>query len=115
MGDKKTKVGDALQGCLTDLIDLALQGKQAHWNILGARFRSVHLQLDEIIAIAREGSDKVAERLATLSIPTDGRAKTVAQNSRLESGLADFQSVEDTVTYYADRMASTVFGLRKAI
>ena len=114
-GDKKSKVGEALQECLSDLIDLALQGKQAHWNVLGPNFRSVHLQLDEIIAIAREGSDEVAERLATLGIASDGRAKTVAKSSRLEAGLADFQSVEDTVTYYADRMASAIFGLRKAI
>lgn len=114
-GDKKSKVGQALQACLTDLIDLALQGKQAHWNVLGPHFRSVHLQLDEIIAIARQGSDEVAERLATLGIASDGRAKTVVENSRLETGLSDFQSAEDTVTYYADRMASTIFGLRKAI
>jgi starvation-inducible DNA-binding protein len=39
-------VGEALQGALVDLVDLSLLGKQVHWNIIGPRFRSIHLQLD---------------------------------------------------------------------
>lgn len=114
-GNKKEKISGVLQSCLVDLVDLALLSKQAHWNILGARFRSIHLHLDEIVDIARAGSDEVAERLATLGVPADGRAKTVAEKSRLEPAPSGFQDVEDTITYVADRMASTIFGLRKAI
>ena len=42
--------GEVLQGALVDLLDLSLIAKQAHWNILGPRFRSIHLQLDEVVA-----------------------------------------------------------------
>ena len=35
-----------LQRVLVDLIELHLQGKQAHWNLLGTNFRDLHLQLD---------------------------------------------------------------------
>jgi starvation-inducible DNA-binding protein len=42
-----------LQRVLVDLIELHLQGKQAHWNIVGTNFRDVHLQLDEIVEFAR--------------------------------------------------------------
>ena len=34
---------------MVDLIELYLQGKQAHWNLVGTNFRDLHLQLDEII------------------------------------------------------------------
>src|SRR3954447_21247662 len=42
-------VAGELQRMLVDLVDLALIGKQAHWNVEGAHFRSVHLFLDELV------------------------------------------------------------------
>lgn len=114
-GDARTKTISALQTCLVDLIDLALQGKQAHWNVVGPNFRAVHMQLDEIIALAREGSDAVAERIVTLGDPADGRAALVAKNSRLEKYPEGLQSVPDTVTLVADRMAKVIAGLRESI
>ncbi len=41
-----------LQKVLVDLIELHLQGKQAHWNLVGTNFRDLHLQLDEIVDTA---------------------------------------------------------------
>ncbi|MFC5724711.1 Dps family protein [Streptomyces gamaensis] len=78
--DRKT-VGDALQGALVDLVDLSLVAKQVHWNVVGPRFRSVHLQLDEVVDSARTHADTVAERAAALGIAPDGRAGTVARAS----------------------------------
>jgi len=49
-----------LQATLAELIDLTLIGKQAHWNVVGPNFRSIHLQLDEIVDAARLSSDRVA-------------------------------------------------------
>ncbi|MDQ0716619.1 starvation-inducible DNA-binding protein [Streptomyces luteogriseus] len=74
-------VSEALQGALVDLVDLALVAKQIHWNVVGPRFRSVHLQLDEVVDTARKYSDTVAERAAALGISPDGRAATVAVGS----------------------------------
>ena len=54
---------DNMQKVLVDLIELHVQGKQAHWNLLGSNFRDLHLQLDEIVDAAREFSDEVAERM----------------------------------------------------
>ena len=42
-----------LQRILVDLIELHLQGKQAHWNVVGTNFRDLHLQLDELVDFAR--------------------------------------------------------------
>ncbi|MFG2602881.1 DNA starvation/stationary phase protection protein [Streptomyces sp. NPDC048514] len=70
--------GTALQETLIDLLGLSLVGKQAHWNIVGPRFRSIHLQLDEVVDTARAHSDTVAERAAALGVSPDGRPETVA-------------------------------------
>ncbi|MFI2608356.1 DNA starvation/stationary phase protection protein [Kitasatospora sp. NPDC018619] len=103
-GDRKT-VGTALQGTLVDLLDLSLVAKQAHWNLYGPRFRSVHLQLDEVVATARDFADQVAERAAAVGVAPDGRAGTVAASSSLppfpEGWTADRTVVEYLVTAFA--------------
>ncbi|MDR2113708.1 MAG: DNA starvation/stationary phase protection protein, partial [Bifidobacteriaceae bacterium] len=72
-----------LQAALVDLIDLSLLAKQAHWNVRGTNFRSVHLELDEVIDQVRIYSDDVAERLAAVGGSPDGRANTVAETSQV--------------------------------
>lgn len=109
------KVTALLQHNLTNLIDLALLSKQAHWNVFGPNFRSIHLQLDEIIATVRDASDEVAERIAALGVPADGRASTVAQDSELADYPRDFVEVQKTITLVADAMKTTIDHLRIAI
>jgi len=72
-----------LQRVLVDLIELHLQGKQAHWNVVGTNFRDLHLQLDELVDFAREGSDTIAERMRALDVVPDGRSDTVAADTTL--------------------------------
>ncbi|CAM5277978.1 Starvation-inducible DNA-binding protein OS=Streptomyces albaduncus OX=68172 GN=FHS32_002358 PE=3 SV=1 [Streptomyces griseoloalbus] len=71
--------GEALQDTLVDLLGLSLIGKQAHWNVVGPRFRSVHLQLDEVVSAARTHADTVAERASAIGVPPDGRPGTIAK------------------------------------
>jgi starvation-inducible DNA-binding protein len=95
--DQKAVVAEDLQSTLAELIDLALIGKQAHWNVVGPHFRSIHLQLDEIVDAARLSSDRVAERIATLGGVPEGRSAAVAASSRLP-GFPDGQvHVHDAV------------------
>ncbi|MBC3981158.1 MULTISPECIES: Dps family protein [Streptomyces] len=82
--DRKT-VGDALQGALVDLVDLSLVAKQVHWNVIGPRFRSIHLQLDDVVESARTHTDTVAERASAIGVSPDGRAETVAKTSGIET------------------------------
>ncbi|MEU8566987.1 DNA starvation/stationary phase protection protein [Streptomyces pathocidini] len=77
-------VGNALQGALIDLVDLSLVAKQVHWNVVGPRFRSIHLQLDEVVASARLHADTVAERASALGVSPDGRADTVSKAGGLD-------------------------------
>ncbi|MEW2258120.1 DNA starvation/stationary phase protection protein [Streptomyces sp. NPDC047869] len=99
LSDEALKItGSALQDTLVDLLGLSLIGKQAHWNIVGPRFRSIHLQLDEVVDTARAHSDTVAERAAALGLPPDGRPETVAAALALprtkEGWLRDTEVVE---------------------
>jgi starvation-inducible DNA-binding protein len=72
-----------LQLVLADLIELHLQGKQAHWNIVGANFRDLHLLLDEIVDSAREAGDTLAERMRALQAVPDGRSEIVTAMTSL--------------------------------
>ena len=74
----------ALQDTLTELIDLSLQAKQAHWNVIGPNFRPLHEMLDDFVARYRDWYDEAAERLAAIGVAPDGRAATVAAASSLE-------------------------------
>lgn len=80
----KEKVAKALQQGLVDLIELSLQSKQAHWNIQGKGFQSLHEHLDQITDAARTAFDEFAERLAALDLPSDGRAQTIAETTTLK-------------------------------
>jgi hypothetical protein len=51
-----------LQSMLVELIDLALMGKQAHWNVEGPHFRSLHLELDELVDTWRPDLGRPADR-----------------------------------------------------
>ncbi|MCZ4095487.1 DNA starvation/stationary phase protection protein [Streptomyces sp. So13.3] len=78
-------VSEALQGALVDLVDLALVSKQVHWTVVGPRFRSVHLQLDEVVDTARLHADTVAERASAIGVTADGRADTVSKTSGIDT------------------------------
>ena len=72
-----------MQAVLVDLLELSLQGKQAHWNVVGTNFRDTHRQLDEIIEAARRFSDVIAERMRALHALPDGRSDTIAETTTL--------------------------------
>ena len=105
------KLAANLQRILVDLIELHLQGKQAHWNVVGHNFRDLHLQLDEIVDAAREASDTIAERMRALHALPDGRADTVVATTSLKrfpDGLHDTSEVVDLITERLSRAAATV-------
>jgi starvation-inducible DNA-binding protein len=101
-----------LQRALVDLIELHLQGKQAHWNVVGTNFRDLHLQLDELVDFARVGSDTIAERLRALDTVADGRSDTVVATTTLPQLPAYEISTADAVDLIATRVYAAVDTLR---
>jgi starvation-inducible DNA-binding protein len=79
----RQEINNELQQALVALIDLSLIGKHGHWNVVGPNFRSLHLELDELIDAWRDAADAVGERIAALGGFPDGRAQTVAARSAL--------------------------------
>ncbi|MET8172259.1 Dps family protein [Streptomyces clavifer] len=104
--------GAALQATLTDLLDLSLVAKQAHWNLYGPRFRSVHVQLDEAATIARDHADTVAERAAALGISPDGRAATIAGTSGVPAFPSGWTKDSDAVEALAHALSAVTGRLR---
>ena len=67
-----------LQQPLVELLELSLQAKQAHWNVVGPTFKPIHEFLDEMTDQYRGWYAAVAERLAAIGISPDGRSQTIA-------------------------------------
>ncbi|MGI5260584.1 Dps family protein [Streptomyces angustmyceticus] len=108
-------VGTALQGALVDLVDLSLVAKQVHWNVVGPRFRSVHLQLDEVVASARQHADTVAERASAIGVSPDGRAATVAKTSGISEITDGWIKDGDVVRAMVAALGAVIGRMRERI
>ncbi|MBD3006764.1 MULTISPECIES: Dps family protein [unclassified Streptomyces] len=106
------QLAQALQRIVVDLVELHLQGKQAHWNVVGHNFRDLHLQLDQIVDDARESADTIAERMRALAAIPDGRSETVAATTTLPAFPAGEVSVTAVVDLITARLRATVDTLR---
>lgn len=116
LSDEARKItGEALQGALVDLVDLALVAKQVHWNVVGPRFRSVHLQLDDVVATARQHSDTVAERASAIGVAPDGRAATVASSSALGKVPDGWIQDSDVVSTMVQSLGAVIGKMRERI
>ena len=102
-----------LQAVLTDLIELHLQGKQAHLNIVGTNFRDLHLQLDEIVDSARQFADDTAERMRALHALPDGRSSTVAESTSLAQFPEGLISTKDAIERIVAALEAAVGTMRK--
>jgi starvation-inducible DNA-binding protein len=75
--------GGELQTMLVDLVDLSVPGKQLHRSVVGRDFRSLHLELDELVDSWRgpRRHDRRARRRDRV-LP-GGQARTVAATGQL--------------------------------
>jgi len=107
-----TELSISLQRVLVDLVELHLQGKQAHWNVVGTNFRDLHLQLDELVDFAREASDTIAERMRALDVVPDGRSDTVAAGTSLPQFPGYEHSTHEVVDLITSRVYATIDTMR---
>ncbi len=113
--DTRQQIAAELQPILVNLIDLALQGKQAHWNVVGPRFLTLHEQLDKLVEDLREWSDEVAERLRAIEFPAEGQSGTVTKQSSLQALPSGNIPDHELVKQIADRVAAVAALGRAAI
>lgn len=110
--EARATTGTALQDTLTDLIDLSLVAKQAHWNLIGRQFHDVHLHLDELVDTARGYSDKLAERMAAIGVSPDGRASTVSTDSDVPAFEEGWVTDRDVIRQIFESVDVVVRGIR---
>lgn len=79
------EVATALSGRLIATVDLQLDLKHIHWNVVGPNFIGAHKLLDEQTAMARALTDEIAERIATLGGTPDGTSKSIVENRTWEN------------------------------
>jgi len=96
-----------LQQLLVDLSDLHIQGKQAHWNIVGPNFRDLHLQLDEIVDAARDFADDIAERMRAVYVIPDATSARIAA----QSSLPAFPQGEVNTGEAIDAIVASIFAV----
>lgn len=113
--EARRATGNVLQDSLVDLVDLHLLAKQAHWNLIGRNFRSIHLQLDEVVDLARAHADEVAERAVAIGVNPDGRARTVAEHTRLHQLDAGFLEEDKVIVAITDILAEMSRRFRERI
>ncbi|MDT0302173.1 Dps family protein [Streptomonospora wellingtoniae] len=113
-GARKT-TGEALQTAVVDLIDLSLTAKQCHWNVTGRSFRSVHLQLDELVDVARKHTDVLAERAVAIGVNPDGRSPKVAGDSKAPQADPGYLQDDKVIALITDVLNGVVARFRERV
>ncbi len=107
--------GEALQGTLVDLSDLSLIAKQVHWTLVGRNFRSIHLQLDDVVETARQYTDVAAERAAAIGVLPDGRVDALRSQSQVPQPPVEWIQAEDAIRFFVDVFDQMVARMRERI
>jgi starvation-inducible DNA-binding protein len=111
----RTDVIILLNQSLATSLDLKTQIKQAHWNVKGSDFYSLHLLFDEIATEVEAFIDLIAERITTLGGYAMGTARIAAQLSELPEYSFEAVNGMEHVAALADRLAIYAKSLRQNI
>ena len=79
----RAQLVELLNERLASAIDLQYQAKQAHWNLKGPRFYTLHQLFDEVAKMAEEAVDELAERAVQLGGTARGSVRLAAKASAL--------------------------------
>lgn len=91
----------ALQQTLTELQQLQLQTKQAHWNVSGTLFYPLHELLQDHYEGVAKYADEIAERLQGIGVSSDGRANTIVRTSRIPEFPGGFVDDAQVIQWFA--------------
>ena len=80
--DARGQMAELLNQQLADVFDLYSQTKQAHWNVKGAQFFSLHELYDKLAAELASYADMIAERATALGGLARGTVRLAASQSQ---------------------------------
>jgi starvation-inducible DNA-binding protein len=111
----RKQVISLLNAQLADGVDLALQAKQAHWNVKGPHFLQLHELFDKLYDEASEWNDLVAERGVQLGGIAEGTLQSVTAKTRLNAYKVELTSGRDHLEALTDAVATYGSSTREAI
>ena len=103
--ERRAQIVPLLNQRLADCIDLQTQCKQAHWNVKGPGFISLHLLFDEVYTAVVEYVDLIAERIVQLGGITGGTARSVATRTSLLDYPSMISTGEEHVAALSDALS----------
>ncbi len=106
---------DLLGKHLAAAIDLHAQMKQAHWNVRGPTFISIHELFDRVSVEVESHSDLIAERIGALGGTAAGGIKVVFERSYLVPYTLGVADTQQHVFAVAGALAGFGGAIREAI
>ena len=111
----RIQVIDLLQSHLADTTDLMIQAKQAHWNVKGPSFISLHEFFDKISEDAEDYVDLIAERIVQFGGIAEGTVRITAKRSSLpeypltiSQGKDHVQALAHSLAFYGERARAAI-------
>lgn len=111
----RTEMIQLLNARLSDTIDLQLQTKQAHWNVKGPSFISLHELFDKLAEEVEDHVDLIAERVTQLGGVAYGTVQVVQSKTQLPPYPTDIFEGPAHVAALSDSYAALAKAVRAAI
>ena len=92
-----------MQATLSELTDQRLTVQQAHWNVTGPLFYSLHNLLGELYQELNEAIDPIAGRKLAWDRSPDARSATVAQTADLTAFFEGFVTDKQVLDLLTER------------
>ena len=102
---RRAKLVALLNDRLAATADLQMQVKQAHWNVTGIHFYSLHQLFDDVADAIHPFVDVLAERVTALGGVAKGTVRMAAAASSLPEYPLDTDGGEAHLTVVRDRLA----------
>lgn len=104
-----------LNESLAQAFDLMSQTKQAHWNVKGEQFYSLHLLFDKLAEELSGFVDDIAERVTALGGYAQGTVRMSARHSSLTEYPVEATTGREHVEALVERFGDFAAHLREAI
>jgi len=111
----RQSVASILQKRLYDAIDLMQQAKQAHWNVKGENFFSLHELFDKIHEEIETSADLLAERISQLGGKVEGTCIAVSKYTSLPIYSTEMTNSKEHLESFSKSLATFAKFLRLGI
>jgi starvation-inducible DNA-binding protein len=113
--ESRRKLAALLNARLADSLDLMLRAKQAHWNVKGAQFATLHPLFDAVAESAERHADNIAERAVQLGGIAEGVLPLIQERSTLGEHTLDRFDGRDHLDALSSAVAAVGRHVRQAV